>query len=141
MAQDKSRLQQEQQVTEKVAARSFTKGYLSDLHTKVFANLNDAGFFYNPLEREVRNNFLPWLTSAMHQQMDVVRVPHELADDLITGAVQRNTAMAQEAADLRKAIEEAKAKEEEAERLAAEKAAAAEAAAAAEKAAAEAAEA
>lgn len=138
MAQEKSRLQQEQQVTEKVAARSFTKGYLSDLHTKVFANLSDAGFFYNPLEKEVKTNFLPWLMNSMHQQMDAVRVAHELADDLIASAVNRNAEMAKEAQSLREKIEEAKAKEAEAERLAAEKAAAEKAAA--EKAAAEAAE-
>jgi len=65
VAQEQARVQQEQQVTEKVAARTFTKGYLADLHNAVFANLSDAGFFYNPLEREVTTNFLPWLMTAM----------------------------------------------------------------------------
>merc|ERR1719269_437472 len=68
--QEKERVAREAQVTEKVAARTFTKGFLSELQTSVVSNLQDAGFFYDPLEAEVRENFMPWLLDTMAESMD-----------------------------------------------------------------------
>ena len=62
--QEKERVAREQQVTEKVAARTFTKGFLSELKTSVVSNLLDAGFFYDPLEAEVTNTLRSLLRLA-----------------------------------------------------------------------------
>ena len=61
----RARVAREAQVTEKVAARTFTKGFLSELQSQVVQNLSDAGFFFDPLEAEVTNTFMPWLLDSM----------------------------------------------------------------------------
>jgi len=141
--QEKQRVKQEQDVTEKVAARTFTKGFLSQLQSQVVQNLSEAGFFFDPLETEVTNNFLPWLMDATTAKLDTLAVARALADDLIADAAKRQEAQAAEFEQCRKLVEEARiaaeeaaaaeaariAAEEEAARIAAEEAAAAEAAA------------
>merc|ERR1719272_2691704 len=67
VGQEQERVEREQQVTEKVAARTFAKGFLSELHSSVVDNLKDAGFFYDPLEQEVTSNFLPGLDELARQ--------------------------------------------------------------------------
>jgi len=149
--QEKERVAREAQVTEKVAARTFTKGFLSELKSSVVANLQDTGFFYDPLEREITETFMPHLLGEMETHLDSLVIARQIADELLAAAGTRKQKIAEEAAKLqaavdeakRKAEEERKAKEEaariareaeeaaakaEAERLAAEAAAAAEAA-------------
>jgi len=116
LAQEQARLQRERQVTEKVAARTFTKGYLSDLHAAVFANLSDAGFFYNPLEREVQNSFMPWLYDGMEAQLDNIRNARALATEMLNGAAEHHVQLQKESKLLRESIEEEKRRLEE-ERL------------------------
>ena len=82
MQQEKERVAREAQVAEKVAARTFTKGFLSELQTSVVSNLTDAGFFYDPLEAEVTNEFMPWLMESMTEKLDMVTVARQIADDL-----------------------------------------------------------
>ena len=130
--QEQERVQREQQVTEKVAARTFAKGFLSELHSSVVENLKDAGFFFDPLEAEVTNHFLPWLMESVDTSLEQVRTARALADELIEAAAMRTELMKAEAVKLRGAVDEAKAKAKaEEEAAAAAEAAAAEAAAAA----------
>merc|ERR1719198_2228634 len=89
VAQEKERVQREAQVQEKVAARTFTKGFLSELQSSVVSNLQDAGFFYDPLEAEVANEFMPWLMDSMSERLDMVSVAKQIADDLLAAAGQR----------------------------------------------------
>ena len=122
------------QLTEKVAARTFAKGFLSELHSSVVDNLKDAGFFYDPLEQEVTSNFLPGLMQQVDVQLESMRTSRQLAGELIEAAAVRSQAMLAEAAKLRTEVEAAKAKVA-AEKKAAEKKAAKKKAAAAKKAA------
>ena len=124
IGQERERVEREQQVTEKVAARTFAKGFLSELHSSVVDNLKDAGFFYDPLEQEVTANFLPGLMQQVDERLESMRTSRALAGELIEAAALRSQAMLAEAAKLRTEVEAAKAK------LAAEKAEAAAAAAA-----------
>eukprot|EP00326_Haptolina_ericina_P039246 CAMPEP_0181245602 /NCGR_PEP_ID=MMETSP1096-20121128/43525_1 /TAXON_ID=156174 ORGANISM="Chrysochromulina ericina, Strain CCMP281" /NCGR_SAMPLE_ID=MMETSP1096 /ASSEMBLY_ACC=CAM_ASM_000453 /LENGTH=380 /DNA_ID=CAMNT_0023342317 /DNA_START=46 /DNA_END=1188 /DNA_ORIENTATION=+ len=135
--QEKQRVKQEQEVTEKVAARTFTKGFLSQLQGQVVQNLADAGFFFDPLEAEVTNNFMPWLVDSMAAKLDTLAVARAMADDLIAAAARRQEDKAAEFEKCRQLVAEAKAAAEaaalaaaeEAARIAAEEAAAAAAAA------------
>merc|ERR1719460_3485226 len=77
--QEKERVAREAQVTEKVAARSFTKGFLAELQSSVVNNLQDAGFFYDPLEAEVTKEFMPWLMESMTDKLDMVTVARQIA--------------------------------------------------------------
>ena len=51
MQQQRVALLKEKETSDKVAARAFAQSYLSDLLPSVFSNLNDGGFFYDPVER------------------------------------------------------------------------------------------
>lgn len=131
--QEKERVAREHQVTEKVAARTFSKGFLAELKSSVVANLSDAGFFYDPLEAEVTNTFMPWLMDGVASQFDELSVARQLADELLKAAGERHHFMLEEAAKLQAVVDKARA-EAEAARLKAEEEArikAAEAAAAA----------
>jgi len=143
--QEKMRVAREAQVTEKVAARTFTKGFLSELRSSVVANLQDTGFFYDPLEREITENFMPHLLNEMETHLDTLTVARQIADELLAAAGTRKLKIAEEAAKLQAVVDEAKRKaeeerlakleaerlaQEEADRIAAEEAAAAAAAAA-----------
>ena len=59
--QEARRVRQEEEVMEKVAARGFAKSYLADLHSAVFDKLVGTGHFFDPVEREVDDVFIPWL--------------------------------------------------------------------------------
>lgn len=123
--QEKERVRQEQEVTEKVAARTFAKGFLSQLQSQVVQNLSEAGFFYDPLEAEVTNTFLPWLMENMASKLDTLAIARALADDLIADASKRQQEKAQEFENCRRLVEEARiaaemAAAEEAARIAAE---------------------
>jgi hypothetical protein len=52
-SQERQRKQREAQVRAKVAASAFARGYLDGIVTRVFDQLADAGYFYDPVEREV----------------------------------------------------------------------------------------
>ena len=93
-----------------MAARSFAKGFLAELHSSVVDNLRDAGFFYDPLEAEVSNTFLPWLLEEMDGTLEKQRIARELADQLVAAAGMRHAAAAAEASKLKAEIEAAKAK-------------------------------
>ena len=48
-------------VRQKVAASTFSRGYLSGIINTVFDQLQSNGFFYDPVLREVEESFMPWL--------------------------------------------------------------------------------
>lgn len=51
MQQQREALMKERETAEKVAARAFAQGFLSDLVPAVFSYLSSNGFFYDPVER------------------------------------------------------------------------------------------
>jgi len=128
--QEKERVAREAQVTEKVAARTFTKGFLSELKSSVVANLQDTGFFFDPLERELTESFMPHLLNDMETHLDSLTIARQIADQLLAAAGTRKQKVAEEAKKLQEVVDaEKKAAEElrkakvEAERAAAEEAA------------------
>lgn len=56
--QERERKERERAVRAKVAACAFARGYLGGIVKNVFAQLQDTGYFYDPVEREVggKNN-------------------------------------------------------------------------------------
>ena len=54
----------QEELREKVAARSFAKGFLSDLHANVFEELEGTGHFYDPVRKEVSE----WEAAVQHHQ-------------------------------------------------------------------------
>mmetsp|Transcript_45116 Transcript_45116/g.116690 ORF Transcript_45116/g.116690 Transcript_45116/m.116690 type:complete len:238 (+) Transcript_45116:630-1343(+) len=96
VAQEKKRVEEEEQVSEKVAARAFARHYVSDVLHGVFDNLQGEGYFYDPLVMEVKSDFMPWLRSAFEKKWSKMEIARKIADALIEGAVQRGAAQGTE---------------------------------------------
>eukprot|EP00741_Cyanophora_paradoxa_P017386 tig00020964_g16795.t1 len=137
LAQERARLAREKQVREKVAATMYSKNYVRDLVAGVFDGLADAGFFYDPVVKEVEDAFMPWLTERAVEKIEKKAATQALVDDVIKRALalgpERRAADRQRireeeerriAEELRKKQEEEdRIRREEEERLAAERAA------------------
>lgn len=52
-AQERERKERERVVRAKVAASAFARGYLNGIVKSVFQQLQDTGYFYDPVERQV----------------------------------------------------------------------------------------
>jgi hypothetical protein len=85
--QEARRVRQEEEVMEKVAARGFAKSYLADLHSAVFDKLVGTGHFFDPVEREVDDVFMPWLHGEAAAFLGQQQAARQLADSLIAGAL------------------------------------------------------
>jgi hypothetical protein len=53
VVQERERKERERAVRAKVAACAFARGYLGGIVKNVFQQLQDTGYFYDPVEREV----------------------------------------------------------------------------------------
>lgn len=95
--QEKQRRIKEEQVKkaaranleDKVAARSFAKHYLSDLHSTVFSNLMQSGHFYDPLQKEVTDKFIPFVLNNACAQVEKIAIARSLSDALISNALAK----------------------------------------------------
>ncbi len=76
------------ELQQKIAARSFAKNYLSDLHGNVFSKLMESGYFFDPLAREVENDFIPWLFKEAVAEVNKVSTSRACADKLLDEALQ-----------------------------------------------------
>ncbi|CBJ28198.1 conserved unknown protein [Ectocarpus siliculosus] len=127
-AEKMRRMKQQQEVKkareallEKVAARSFAKNYLSNLKTDVFDDLEDEGHFYDPLSKEVKEVFLPWLMGDMVRKVDKAVESMAVVDGLLSGATEHASRIHREAVEAKEAerariVAEALAEAEEARR-------------------------
>ena len=110
IAQERERLERERATKEKVAAATFARGYVSGLLGSVFDRLHDSGFFYDPVQREIENEFMPWLTDTVVAECSTAAISRRCVSDIIAKAIKDGIA-AREAgvARLKKEAEEAAA--------------------------------
>ncbi|KAL4630558.1 hypothetical protein GN956_G15882 [Arapaima gigas] len=87
--QQKEALQKEKEAAEKVAARTFAKGYLSDLLPRVYSMLREKGYFYDPVERDVETGFLPWVMAAVNNSLGKRCVARTVLNTLIMDITER----------------------------------------------------
>jgi len=86
-------LKKEKETTDKIAARAFAQSYLQDLVPSVFGTLHDAGYFFDPVERDVETHYLPWLMEGVAQDLNKVRVARTLLDAIIREVIGERTAV------------------------------------------------
>jgi len=82
-------MEEKKEVAEKIAAKSFTNAYLSNLIPSIFETLNDNGFFYDPRETEIENYFLPWLTHKSNNYVDKIKTSRLLLDHIILDSIKK----------------------------------------------------
>ena len=87
MQQQREVLKHEKEVADKIAARAFAMAYLSDLVPFVFRTLHDNGYFYDPVEREVEEQFIPYLMSETLKRVDKSVFARAVLDRLLREVV------------------------------------------------------
>ncbi|XP_015243484.1 PREDICTED: radial spoke head protein 3 homolog isoform X1 [Cyprinodon variegatus] len=83
IAQQKEVLKKEQETVEKIAAQAFSQQYLAGLLPSVFTSLRNQGYFYDPVEKDVEVNFLPWLMSEVNNQLKKRDTARQILDNMI----------------------------------------------------------
>jgi len=81
--QEVERLRREKETREKLASRLFATSFLKNIEGQVYARLEDEGWFYDSVEREVETEFFPWLMTRMDAEMENKRKARALVDELI----------------------------------------------------------
>ncbi|XP_028253570.1 radial spoke head protein 3 homolog [Parambassis ranga] len=89
IAQQKKVLEEEKEIAEKIAARAYTQTLLADLLPRVFTSLRTHGYFYDPVEKDIETNFLPWLMDESHNNMEKRFTARQLLDTIIYEATKR----------------------------------------------------
>ncbi|XP_054992725.1 radial spoke head protein 3 homolog [Sorex araneus] len=80
------------ETSQKIAARAFAKRYLADLLPSVFDSLQESGYFYDPVERDIELGFIPWLMHEVEKAMEHQMVGRTVVDMLIREVVERRLA-------------------------------------------------
>ena len=78
-----ARITREKETRNKLCARMFAKGFLNNLENRVFARLEDEGWFHDEIEREVELELMPWLFDRVEREVDNHRRACQLVDDLL----------------------------------------------------------
>jgi len=89
MKQQREILRKEKETAEKIAARAFAQSYLADLVPSVFGTLSDNGYFYDPVERDVEQGFLPWLMEQVTGELERSELGRLVLDGLLREVVLR----------------------------------------------------
>ncbi|XP_013061487.1 radial spoke head protein 3 homolog B-like isoform X1 [Biomphalaria glabrata] len=89
MKQQREVLKKEKETAEKIAARAFAQSYLADLVPSVFGTLSDNGYFFDPVERDVEQGFLPWLMDQVTVELDRSELGRLCLDGLLRELVSR----------------------------------------------------
>lgn len=89
MKQQREVLRKEKETAEKIAARAFAQSYLADLVPTVFGTLSDNGYFYDPVERDIEQGFLPWLMDRVTEQLEKSELGRMVLDGLLRDVVNK----------------------------------------------------
>mmetsp|Transcript_36523 Transcript_36523/g.46880 ORF Transcript_36523/g.46880 Transcript_36523/m.46880 type:complete len:395 (-) Transcript_36523:364-1548(-) len=88
VTQEKEQRAARAELQEKVAARHFTRSYLHNLHDSVFDGLEETGHFYDPVQKEVSEDFIPWVFDAVQSNLNEISTAREATEQLLQGALE-----------------------------------------------------
>merc|ERR1711998_437459 len=88
LKQERERLEREQVLKEKVAAAAFAKNYMSGIESSVLDRLAKMSYFYDPVEREVETDFMPWLGGLTMEKLGKVELVQTLAGEVVGSALK-----------------------------------------------------
>lgn len=127
IAQEKKRLEERRALEENIAARQFSSQFLGELHINVFDQLESEGHFFDPVKKEIEENFLGNLIRGVCMGADCYEAAAQIAMEILERARVEAKKFEAEAIRLRKEERERlereeaeKRRKEEEERLAAE---------------------
>merc|ERR1712159_467012 len=61
LAEERERVAKEKVLKEKISAAAFAKNYMGGIESAVLERLSKMAYFYDPVEREVETDFMPWI--------------------------------------------------------------------------------
>jgi hypothetical protein len=84
--QELLRAAERQILEEKIAAQYFAQQYLGSLHSGVFDTLEEEGYFFDPLQKEIEEITMVDLLASLRSRSDFYEAAQEIADELIAAA-------------------------------------------------------
>lgn len=96
VAEERERKERERVVRQKVAAGTFARGYLNGIVNSVFSQLEETGFFYDPVQRQVEQEFMPWLQQQAQNYLSTSAVARQVVQQLVAEATAQLAARQQE---------------------------------------------
>ncbi|ETK94093.1 hypothetical protein F442_02878 [Phytophthora nicotianae P10297] len=90
--EETARLAAQAELEEKVAARASAKQYLANLHAQVFDTLVESGHFFDPLAKDVKQNFLPGLLESAAARAHQLDAGRKLLDAILVDALRSRAA-------------------------------------------------
>ncbi len=128
--QEEKRAEDKERLEEAMAARQFTSQFLGELHDSVFDALEAEGQFFDPVQREIEQLFIPQLVTGTIDKANLYDITVQVFEEIFENAQREAEKFEKIAVEKREALkerlrqeEEARRKKEEEERLAAEEAA------------------
>merc|ERR1711865_617399 len=88
LSEERERLQKEKVLKEKISAAAFAKNYMGGIESSVLDRLSKLAYFYDPVEREVETEFMPWIAELAVQKCAAAGLGAELAAHVVTGALE-----------------------------------------------------
>ena len=90
LEEEKKRVEEEVIVQEKVAAAVFAKAYIADLANGLVKRMYDENLFYDPVKKDVEDNFMPWLYDQVDSAAVFGQVVHNVVAGVVAAAVRSN---------------------------------------------------
>eukprot|EP00824_Muranothrix_gubernata_P022934 TRINITY_DN5834_c1_g2_i2.p2 TRINITY_DN5834_c1_g2~~TRINITY_DN5834_c1_g2_i2.p2 ORF type:complete len:394 (-),score=93.41 TRINITY_DN5834_c1_g2_i2:107-1288(-) len=84
IAHEKVRVEREKELHEKQAAASLARTVAASVTTSVMSGLARAGFFNDPVQKEVETDFCPWLLGTVNIQLSHITAARRLVDDILS---------------------------------------------------------
>merc|ERR1712093_350790 len=79
LAEERERVEKEKVLKEKVSAAAFAKNYMGGIESSVLDRLGKLAYFYDPVEREVETDFMPWIASLAAEKYATQATGFDLA--------------------------------------------------------------
>lgn len=86
---ERERLQKQQIAKQKLASRAFARQAFTNLEGRVLEKLEDQGYFYDQVHREVETEFIPWIKQQVSSHLDKRRKAKELVDQFVDQISQK----------------------------------------------------
>lgn len=101
----------------KIQARSAASEFFKGLQQTVLMRLAEAGHFFDPVQNQVENTFMPWLLEQVAANVSVVQKAREELDLVMQSSITKLDHRIKEAERIKAETKSRKEKEEEEERI------------------------
>lgn len=91
LAEERERVAREKVLKEKVSAAAFAKNYMGGIESAVLERLSKMAYFYDPVEREIETDFMPWIAELAAEKFASQATGRDMATDAVGLAFKAGT--------------------------------------------------